>query len=391
MQRFKNRLSNVRSHSSSEIERKSTRSSSNLSSSSASLSASSSPGRSTESESDSSDSSDDESSGPPVELTHDDFFMATSRAAGLATSSAGKMTVAASPTIRRNFLGSVVKTVQEAEYRGSTVRVEEVQTQTVIARRLHVFLNNRAFRAERKAFHYSVGRIDLAVQMKSKSSGASFKSKLSKTSDVAKDFVKSKLSNESFIKPRYDGKGEVFLEMTWSYLYLLQLQLGDVIYVESGHWHACDDNVTVDLSVETNVITGLLGGGFVSTKLVGEGWICIKLPVPISEIHRVYLDNSKVRISEGNIVLLQRGHGIKHKVKKATKSVVAMAVRSFLFGPCSSFFSFFLCLSHSFSSCFLCSSKTTGEGIVQSFEGTGEVWYVQPCDFPPSVSCSNLR
>lgn len=228
--------------------------------------------------------------------------------------------------------------VQQAEYLGTIVRVEEVQTGKCIARRVHVTLNDRGMRAERKAFHYSIGDVRMDIHLVRKGMGV-----LAGAGAATKDFLKSKMSQESFIKPHIQGRGEVYLEMTWSYLYILQMTRQDKVTIEAGCWHASDHHIEVDMEVETNVKTGLLGGGFVSTRLAGEGWVVVKLPVPFSEIHRISLNQSKTNISEGSIVFLTRGD-ITHRVKRAAKSLIG--------------------------------SKATGEGLVQVYSGTGELWYV---------------
>jgi uncharacterized protein (AIM24 family) len=67
----------------------------------------------------------------------------------------------------------------------------------------------------------------------------------------------------------------------------------------------------------------------------------IELPVPLGEIQRVKLNGTKMKISDRGKVIMRIGD-IRHTVTKSTKNVVA--------------------------------AKATGEGIVQRYEGHGEVW-----------------
>lgn len=204
------------------------------------------------------------------------------------------------------FLDSHSQIIQEVEFRGTLVQVEEIPTENVIGRRLRVTLNDRAVRSERKAFHYSIGDISMTSGLRG-SNKKGVKGALSGAGGVAKDWAKAKLAQDSFIKPEYFGNGVVYFETTWAYLYILSCGLHDNLIIENGCWYASDSTISVDLHVESNIVTGLLGGGFTETRLKGEGWVVIKLPVPFSELHRVQLEDTEVRISEGQIVLLRRG------------------------------------------------------------------------------------
>lgn len=244
------------------------------------------------------------------------------------------------------FLDNSVKLLQQQEYNGTVVFVEEVPSATIEspAQRARIILNGRSFRAERKALHYSIGNIKLSAAVFDRNTEGEVKQKstASKAGKLAKEWAKSKVSDQGMIKPLYEGIGEVFLEPLLDELHIFLLRKNEKCVIEGGAWYASDGNIRVGLYTVGNAKNAMLGQSLFHTKLEGEGWFILKLPVPFTEIHRIQLHDSVVKISEGKIVLLRRGD-IKYSMRKATKSLAA--------------------------------AKITGEGLVACYEGTGEIWY----------------
>lgn len=243
------------------------------------------------------------------------------------------------------FLDNSVRMLQQQQYETTQVFIEEVPSASIEspAQRARIILRGRSFRAERKALHYSIGTITLSAALFDKAADGSIqqKSAAAKAGKIAKEWAKSKVSDQGMVKPLYEGSGEVFLEPLLDCLHIFLLHQGEKCVIENGYWYASDGNIKVGLySVNKGA---LLGQSLFHTKLEGEGWFILKLPVPFHEIHRIQLRESIVKISEDSIVLLRRGD-IKFSIRKATKGVAA--------------------------------AKLTGEGLVNCYEGTGEVWYV---------------
>ena len=85
----------------------------------------------------------------------------------------------------------------------------------------------------------------------------------------------------------------------------------------------------------------MLGGeGLFQTKISGTGWAVMNIPVPASEVIRHTLNNEKLSV-DGTIALLRKG-AIEYRVEKSNKSILGSAI--------------------------------SGEGLLQTFTGTGEVW-----------------
>ena len=85
----------------------------------------------------------------------------------------------------------------------------------------------------------------------------------------------------------------------------------------------------------------MLGGeGFFQTRISGRGWAVMNVPVPATEVIRYTLNNEKLSV-DGTIALLRKGK-IEYRVEKSNKSLLGSAI--------------------------------SGDGLLQTFTGTGEVW-----------------
>jgi len=97
----------------------------------------------------------------------------------------------------------------------------------------------------------------------------------------------------------------------------------------------------ISSAMQKNISSALFGGeGLFQTKISGEGIAVLYSPVPVTEIQKVQLTNEKLSV-DGNFTLL-RSEGIEFKAEKSSKSWVATSV--------------------------------SGEGLLQTFSGTGSVW-----------------
>ncbi len=93
--------------------------------------------------------------------------------------------------------------------------------------------------------------------------------------------------------------------------------------------------------MQKNVSSALLGGeGLFQTKIRGTGICVFELPVPLSEVRCIQLHNETLSV-DGNFALMRSGN-IEFTVEKSTKNLLG-----------------------TFSS---------GEGLLQTFRGTGRVW-----------------
>ena len=157
---------------------------------------------------------------------------------------------------------------------------------------------------------------------------------------LGKKIISSKLTGESIFKPCYKGTGEIFLEPSFGHFALIELE-DDEIIVGDGMFYACEDDVEVGITMQRNLSSSILGKeGLYHTKLSGSGIVALEIPVPESEIFKCVLIDDTLKV-DGDFAILRTGN-IEYSVEKSSKSIVG--------------------------------SLTSGEGFVNVYRGSGEVW-----------------
>jgi uncharacterized protein (AIM24 family) len=194
-------------------------------------------------------------------------------------------------------------------------------------RQVQITLNAGEVILESGALSYMVGNI----QLEAKTGGLA---------GFAQKAIASALTHETTVKPHYMGTGTIFLEPSFAHFLLVKLNNEEMI-TDKGMFHASENTVTAGVATQKNISSALFGGeGFFQTKLSGSGWVVLESPVPMQEIRRVTLNNEKLQV-DGNFALLRKGK-VEFQVQKSSKSIVG--------------------------------SMQSGEGLLQTFTGTGEVW-----------------
>jgi uncharacterized protein (AIM24 family) len=130
--------------------------------------------------------------------------------------------------------------------------------------------------------------------------------------------VKCALSNESAVRPRYEGTGVVTLQSSMGGYYALDVNGEDWI-LENGAYWASDGEVTLGLYREA-VITSLRAGeGFIDyqTRLSGHGIAVLNADGPV---HEVSLKDESISV-EGKLVIA-RTAGMHYRVHRPVKSLI---------------------------------------------------------------------
>jgi len=110
---------------------------------------------------------------------------------------------------------------------------------------------------------------------------------------------------------------------------------------KTGFYFCSSDGIKVGYARQANMKTGLVGGeGWFQTKLSGTGWAVINIPVPPAEVQKFELKNDTLQV-DGTFAILRRGD-IKFTVQRSAKGFI--------------------------------NTMASGEGLLQTFVGTGEVW-----------------
>jgi uncharacterized protein (TIGR00266 family) len=147
--------------------------------------------------------------------------------------------------------------------------------------------------------------------------------------------LKSKLTGEKLVRPEYSGTGEIYLEPTFGEVGIFD-PAGETWILDRGAFLAGE--ATVEIGAFTNkAITGLFGGeGFFQTQISGRGQVMYTAPGPVERLELV----NDTLVVDGSFAVA-RTASLEYRVERATKGFL--------------------------------SSLTSGEGIVNTFRGTGTV------------------
>jgi uncharacterized protein (AIM24 family) len=157
---------------------------------------------------------------------------------------------------------------------------------------------------------------------------------------LAKKLIKNKLTNESAFTPTYSGTGEIFLEPSFSHFILMELD-NDSITVDKGMFYCCENGVSVEVTSQKSLSSGFFGGeGWFQTRISGTGICVLAIPVPLAEVLKYELNNERLQV-DGDFVFL-RSSSLNFTVERSAKNLVG--------------------------------NMTSGDGALQTFEGTGKVW-----------------
>ncbi|MGG7178901.1 AIM24 family protein [Clostridium paraputrificum] len=193
-------------------------------------------------------------------------------------------------------------------------------------RQVRIILEDSSVKLESGALSYMKG--DIAI-----------KNKTGGVVGLGKKFINSKLTGETMFKPTYEGTGEIFLEPSFGHYALIELEDEEII-VDDGLFYACEEEVEIGSSMQKSVSSMLFGNeGLYQTSISGSGIVVLELPVPESEIFKCKLFNDTLKV-DGNFAVL-RTSNVKFTVEKSSSII---------------------------------GSATNGEGLLNVYKGTGEVW-----------------
>ncbi len=187
-----------------------------------------------------------------------------------------------------------------------------------------VELENAQFRYEAGAMHYMQGNLDLESEIPS----------------VGKMF-KSMITKEKIVKPVISGSGTVFLQPSFGEFTILDLQ-NDEWILDQGAYYASEMQVEIGSYTNRAISAMFSGEKWFQTVVAGTGKVIITSAGPLEEVELI---NGKL-VVDGRFAVA-RTSGIELKVTKATKGIFSTVI--------------------------------SGEGLVNTFTGTGKV-LIAPVD-----------
>lgn len=201
-------------------------------------------------------------------------------------------------------------------------------------RQLRVKLDGDSVRTEPGALQFLKGDIEMQSNTGDGDDGGGG------VGGFIKGAVTAARTGETLFKPLYRGTGELYLEPTFGHLWLIDLQ--EETYVADQGLFRCAEN-SVDVGahkVESRSARMAGGEGRYQTKMQGTGIIALMIGVPRTELVELTLDDETLQV-DGSFALLRTGD-IRFTVEKASDSFTG--------------------------------AMTSGEGLLQTFRGTGRVW-----------------
>lgn len=184
-------------------------------------------------------------------------------------------------------------------------------------------LESEMVRTEAGALRYLQGKI----QMESKAPSVG-------------GFLKAALSSESVFKPTYTGTGKLVLEPSLGSFFELELDGSVTFVLDQGAYVASESSITVDVK-RNQAVTGLVGGeGLFQTWVSGTGTVIVATPGPVE-----ILDLVDDRLVVDGTFAVARDSRLSYRVERSSRSLLG--------------------------------SATSGEGMVNVFEGSGRV-YLSP-------------
>jgi uncharacterized protein (AIM24 family) len=130
--------------------------------------------------------------------------------------------------------------------------------------------------------------------------------------------IRNMLSDEPVIRPRYSGRGQVYLTPSLGGYYTLEL--GEEAWVlENGAYWASDGSVDLGVYRERMLTSFWAGEGFVDfqTRVSGKGRVVLNTTGPIEEIR---LEGDRLAV-EGKQVIA-RTEGLDYSIRRPSRSLL---------------------------------------------------------------------
>jgi len=200
-----------------------------------------------------------------------------------------------------------------------------VQQAGMTLKTVRITLKNSKVRIEPGALYYMEGNLE----MKASTGGG-----------LLKGLTRKALSGETFFVSEIHGSGVIYLEPTFGHFMLIPVD-NDEYIVDKSLFYAGTSGLDISAAAQKNVSSAVFGGeGLFQTKIKGTGTAVLYSPVPRTEIQEFALEDSRLAV-DGNFALMLTS-GVILRAEKSSKSWVATSV--------------------------------SGEGLLQTFTGSGKVW-----------------
>ncbi|MGN0537138.1 MAG: AIM24 family protein [Acutalibacteraceae bacterium] len=206
-------------------------------------------------------------------------------------------------------------------------RLYFMEKQNIKVRQIACYLTNSSVKMEPGAMSYFQGNIEMV-------SGVTLGNAVGR-------FFTSRVTGEKMAQPEYRGTGVVVLEPSFKHFIVIEMQQGEQVIVDKGMFYAAEGTVNISSVMQQSISAALGGGeGIFQMLLTGPGIVVLESIVPMDEINIIEMDNDCVKV-DGNFAVL-RSANLAFTVERSAKTLVGSAV--------------------------------SGEGLVNVYRGTGQLW-----------------
>ncbi|MCI7814634.1 MAG: AIM24 family protein [Lachnospiraceae bacterium] len=202
-----------------------------------------------------------------------------------------------------------------------------MEEQNIRVRQIALYLNREKVTIEKGAMSYFQGNIEMV-------SGVTLGNALGR-------FVRGAVTGEQMAQPEYTGTGLLVLEPSFRHFLVLELAPGESVIIDDGMFYCAQGSVSVRAVAQRNLSSAVAGGeSLYQQQLTGPGIVILESVVPMSEIDVIDLYNDTLKV-DGNFAVL-RTASLDFTVERSAKTLIGSAV--------------------------------SGEGLVNVYRGTGQVW-----------------
>lgn len=206
-------------------------------------------------------------------------------------------------------------------------KVYYMEKKNIRARQIALYLNNDMVKIEKGAMSYFQGNIEMV-------SGVTVGNAIGR-------MFKGAVTGEQMAQPEYRGTGLLVLEPSFKHFLVLELAQNESIIVDDGMFYCAQGSVKIDTVSQKNFSSAVAGGeSLFQQQLTGPGLVILESIVPMEEIDIIDLQNDTLKV-DGNFAVL-RSSTLNFTVERSAKTLVGSAV--------------------------------SGEGLVNVYRGTGQVW-----------------
>ena len=226
----------------------------------------------------------------------------------------------------------------------TALQINLMKESSIRLKQVRIILDDSEVKIESGSLSYMKGNIEI----------------INKTGGIiglGKKFFSSKVTGESMFKPILRGTGEVFLEPSFGHFTIIELEDEEIV-IDDELFYACEEGIEVEPVMQKSVSSMIFGKeGIYQTRLRGSGIVVLEIPVPEKEILRCKLFRDVLKI-DGNFAILRSGN-IEFTVEKSGTTLIGTALN--------------------------------GEGLLNVYRGTGEVWLVPTDSVYTSLKQSGLK